>query len=84
MKKSGGYSGPVLHYAIALGAEIAHARDIVYCDDLDLTREAAFEPIGVSCRICERLTCPQRSVPPLNRAISIDSDDRRLVPYAIR
>lgn len=84
VKKSGGYSGPVLHYAIALGAEIAHARDIVYCDDLDLTREAAFEPIGVSCRICERLTCPQRSVPPLNRAISIDSDDRRLVPYAIR
>jgi hypothetical protein len=84
IKKSGGYSGPVLHYAIALGTEIAHARDIVYCDDLDLAREAAFEPIGVSCRICERLTCPQRSVPPLNRAISIDRDDRRLIPYQIR
>lgn len=84
IKKSGGYSGPVLHYAIALGTEIAHARDIVYCDDLDLAREAAFEPIGVSCRICERLTCPQRSVPPLNRAISIDSNDRRLIPYEIR
>ena len=70
-------------YAV-IGTEIAHARDIVYCDDLDLAREAAFEPIGVSCRICERLTCPQRSVPPLNRAISIDSNDRRLIPYEIR
>lgn len=84
VKKSGGYGGPVLHYAIALGAEIAHARDIVYCDGLDLARDAAFEPIGISCRICERLTCAQRSVPPLNRAISIDSDHRRLVPYEIR
>ncbi|WP_349360194.1 short-chain fatty acyl-CoA regulator family protein [Stappia sp.] len=84
VKKSGGFSGPVLHYAIALGTEIAHAREIVYCDDLDVTRDAAFEPIGISCRICERLTCPQRSVPPLNRPISIDSNKRGLVPYAIR
>jgi len=84
VKKSGGYGGPVLHYAIALGTEISHARDIVYCDGLDLARDAAFDPIGISCRICERLTCAQRSVPPLNRAISIDSDHRRLVPYEIR
>ncbi|MBA4610993.1 DUF2083 domain-containing protein [Stappia taiwanensis] len=84
IKKSGGYSGPVLHYAITLGADIAHARDIIYCDDLDLTRAAAFEPIGISCRICERLTCPQRSMPPLNRAIAIDPNDRRLIPYEIR
>ena len=70
-------------YAIALGCQVAHAPDLVYADGLDVGRPAAFEPIGISCRICERLDCHQRSVPPLERRLSINPDRREILPYRI-
>jgi XRE family transcriptional regulator, fatty acid utilization regulator len=80
-KPGGAWGAPVRRFAIGLGCEIAHARALVYADDLDLTR--GFEPIGISCRICERTACHQRSVPPLERALRIDPDRRGLLPYEI-
>ncbi len=80
-KPGGSYHAPVRRYAIGLGCEVQHARDLVYADDLDLTRR--FEPIGISCRICERRDCHQRSVPPLERQLTIDPDRRGLLPYEI-
>lgn len=82
-KRGGGFRGPVRRYAYALGCEVEHAGRLVYADDLDLTREAAFEPIGVSCRICERRQCPQRSVPPIAAGIAVTPDHREIVPYEI-
>ena len=81
-KRSGGYNGITRRYAYALGCEISHAGRLVYGGDIDLAR-AVFDPIGVSCRICERRTCPQRSVPPLAASITIDADRRAIVPYQI-
>lgn len=81
-KRSGGFRDPVQRYALALGCEIRHAPDLVYADDLDLQRDAAFEPIGVSCRICDRRTCHQRAVPPLKRKLVVRQDQRNLVPYS--
>lgn len=81
-KRSGGYHGTVRRYAYALGCEASHAARTVYGADTDLAR-VSFDPIGISCRICERRTCPQRSVPPLAAAISVPPDRRSIVPYEI-
>jgi hypothetical protein len=44
---------------------------------------AAFEPIGVSCRICERRDCHQRAVPPLERGLAVENDRRGALPYRV-
>lgn len=82
-KTGGRFGAPVRRYAIALGCEIKHAEQLVYADGMDITRTEAFEPIGISCRICERKTCHQRSVPPLERQLSVDPDTRGLLPYTV-
>lgn len=82
-KGGGGFRSPQRRYAIAVGCEVAHAGDFVYADDLDLSNRAAFDPIGISCRICERLNCLQRAVPPLNRRLTVDHDFRAALPYSI-
>ncbi len=81
-KRIGGYRGTVRRYAYALGCEVSHAGRLVYADDLDPAR-APFDPIGISCRICERRNCPQRAVPPLAAGISVPLDRRSIVPYEI-
>ncbi|WP_299656433.1 short-chain fatty acyl-CoA regulator family protein [uncultured Tateyamaria sp.] len=84
VSKSGGrFGAPVRRYAIALGCEVTHASELVYADGMDITRAEAFEPIGISCRICERKTCHQRSVPPLERQLSVDPDTRGVLPYTV-
>ncbi|MCY1127340.1 short-chain fatty acyl-CoA regulator family protein [Frigidibacter sp. RF13] len=82
-KPGGSFNAPVRRYAIALGCEVSHAKGLVYADDLDLTNARAYEPIGISCRICERQNCHQRSVPPLERKLKIDPDRRGLLPYDV-
>ncbi|MBV1897433.1 MAG: DUF2083 domain-containing protein [Rhodobacteraceae bacterium] len=82
-KSSGSYGAPVRRYAIALGCEVRHAGSLVYGDNLDVTKASAFEPIGISCRICERKTCHQRSVPPLERRLTINTDQRGVLPYQV-
>ncbi|WP_127900871.1 helix-turn-helix domain-containing protein [Solirhodobacter olei] len=80
-KPGGSFHARTRRYAIGLGCEIAHARELVYSDGLDLG--GGFEPIGISCRICERPDCHQRSVPPLERRLRIEADRRGLLPYEI-
>jgi len=80
-KPGGAFLAPVRRYAIGLGCEITHASSLVYSDGLDL--KGRFEPIGISCRICERRDCHQRSVPPLERRLRVDPDRRGLLPYDI-
>jgi predicted transcriptional regulator/transcriptional regulator with XRE-family HTH domain len=80
-KPGGAFLAPVRRYAIGLGCEVAHASSLVYSDGLDL--KGRFEPIGISCRICERQDCHQRSVPPLERRLRVDPDKRGVLPYLI-
>lgn len=80
-KPAGAFLAPVRRYAICLGCEVRHAHELVYSDGLDL--KGRFEPIGISCRICERRDCHQRSVPPLERRLRVDPDRRGLLPYEI-
>ncbi|KMW56104.1 Transcriptional regulator, XRE family [Candidatus Rhodobacter oscarellae] len=82
-KPGGSFKAPIRRYAIGLGCEIAHADKLVYADDLDVSNLSAFEPIGISCRICERQGCHQRSVPPLERRLQVDTNTRGVLPYEI-
>ncbi|NJM81651.1 MAG: DUF2083 domain-containing protein [Tabrizicola sp.] len=80
-KPAGAFLAPVRRYAIGLGCEVQHAAALVYSDGLDL--KGRFEPIGISCRICERPECHQRSVPPLEGRLRVTPDRRDLLPYQI-
>ena len=82
-KPGGSFGAPVRRFAIALGCEVRHADKLVYADSLDVTKASAFEPIGISCRICERTDCHQRSVPPLEKRLSIHPERRDVLPYSL-
>ncbi|MGR3290428.1 MAG: helix-turn-helix domain-containing protein [Paracoccaceae bacterium] len=82
-KSGGSYRAPVRRYAVGLGCEVQHASRLVYADDMDVTKPQAFEPIGISCRICERKNCHQRSVPPLESRLSVNHNRRGVQPYQI-
>ena len=82
-KPGGAWGAPTRRFAIGLGCEIKHAHALIYADHM-LTDDAdAFEPIGISCRICERRNCHQRSVPPLERQLRVDPNRRDTLPYAV-
>ncbi len=83
-KQGGSFQAPVQRFAIALGCEVRHASALVYADGLDIANANAFEPIGISCRICERSSCHQRSVPPLERRLKINTHERGVLPYEVR
>ena len=82
-KSAGRYGAPIRRFAIALGCEQRHAGQLVYADGLDMSRDSAFEPIGISCRICDRKNCHQRAVPPLERKLVVDPDRRDVLPYRV-
>nr|WSW41896.1 short-chain fatty acyl-CoA regulator family protein [Streptomyces sp. NBC_01001] len=79
----GGWGEPGKTFAIGLGCEIRHASRLVYSDGLDLDNTSADTPIGMGCRICERLECPQRAVPPLGRPLAVDENSSTFVPYRV-
>ncbi|MFQ6854915.1 short-chain fatty acyl-CoA regulator family protein [Streptomyces sp. 35M1] len=80
----GGWGEPGKTFAIGLGCEIRHAGRLVYSDGLDLDNASAATPIGMGCRICERLDCPQRAVPPLGQPLAIDENSSTFVPYPVK
>ena len=83
-KSGGSFRAPVQRFAIGLGCEVTHAGAMVYADDMDIQKAEAFEPIGISCRICPRINCHQRAVPPLERDLNIDPNLRGILPYTIK
>jgi len=82
-KSGGSYNAPVRRYAIGLGCEVKHADAVVYADHMNTNTPEAYEPIGISCRICDRKNWHQRAVPPLERQLRVDPDVRGMLPYQI-
>ncbi|MFB2552826.1 helix-turn-helix domain-containing protein [Ensifer soli] len=72
------------HYALALGCEISYAGEFVYAEGMDLANRAAYAPIGISCRICDRTDCESRAVPPLKSRLVVAHDRRGILPYALK
>lgn len=69
--------------AIGLGVPLAHAREIVYADGLNLDDPQIITPIGVSCRTCPRADCSDRAMPALSQRLQIDENKRGLSTYSI-
>jgi len=82
-KPSGGFKDPNRRYALALGCEVKYIDQFVYGAQLDPSSRDVFEPIGVSCRICERADCVQRAAPPLKGVLQVDQNVRRIIPYEL-
>lgn len=77
----GGFRAQRKHFAIGLGCDLAHARELVYADGLDLAPAAQAVPIGPGCRVCPREHCVQRAFPPAGKTLVADSDRESLVSY---
>jgi predicted transcriptional regulator/DNA-binding XRE family transcriptional regulator len=80
-KAGGGYHVPQSRFAIGLGCEISHARELVYADGVDLEHPRTIVPIGPGCRLCERLDCRQRAFPPIRHQPAVDENVRGLSAY---
>lgn len=80
-KGGGGHRTPQTQLAIGLGCHVEHAQELVYSDGIDLSNLDAAVPIGISCRICERMDCLQRAFPPLRQQLDIDINRRGLTFY---
>ncbi len=72
----GGFHAPEVLYAIELGCELEHAHRLVYAEGIDLERPAGVVPVGLTCRLCERLDCPARAFPSIQRPLTVDENVR--------
>lgn len=82
-KGMGGFAARRTAYVLAFGCEISYAEHFVYADDLRIGDRSVFEPIGISCRLCERSNCASRAMPPIRGRIEVDQDKRDAIPYRL-
>lgn len=68
-------------FAIGLGCELRHARELVYADGIDLSSERRVVPIGPGCRVCPRENCAQRAFPPAGKALVTELHRETLASY---
>jgi len=71
-----GYGMPQSHYAVSIGCEVSDARRMVYSDGIDIDHADTAVPVGVACRLCERLDCAQRAAPPPPQAAAVPQSGR--------
>ncbi|MFO0583795.1 MAG: short-chain fatty acyl-CoA regulator family protein [Anaeromyxobacter sp.] len=81
-RESGGFHAPRSLVAIAMGCEASRARELVYADGVDLDSREAVVPVGVTCRLCERMDCEQRAFPPLQHPLEVNANVRGASFYA--
>ncbi|THF65443.1 ImmA/IrrE family metallo-endopeptidase [Pseudothauera nasutitermitis] len=77
----GGWRTPRKSFAIGLGCELPHARELVYADGLDLAAPREVVPIGPGCRVCPRADCVQRAFPPAGKPLETSVDAEFLGAY---
>ncbi len=80
-KGGGGHRVLPSTYAVELGCEVGLARELVYADGISLEYEGATVPIGVGCRVCDRVACRQRAFPQLHHRLDVDVNVRGLSAY---
>jgi len=78
----GGYHVPHSVQSIGMGCEARYARELVYADGIDLENLDAAVPVGVTCRLCERLDCEQRAFPSMQHPLHVDENVRGVSFYA--
>ena len=55
---------------------------LVYADGVDLASKQAAIPVGITCRLCERMDCAQRAFPAVQAPLQVDENRRGLSFYA--
>lgn len=70
------HNAPRRHLSIGLGCHVAHAKQMVYSDGIDVSNPAQSIPIGVGCRICPRPDCEQRAHPLADHRFTPDDSER--------
>ena len=81
-KESGGFHAPRTLLAIGIGCEVGHARKLVYADGVDLESGRAVVPVGLTCRLCERMDCEQRAFPPIQHPLKVQENVRGVSFFA--
>ena len=81
-KDSGGWHAQQPVQAIGLGCQMAYAKELVYSDGLDVGNAEAYVPVGVTCRVCDRVDCDQRVLPSLKYPLEVNENVRKLSLYA--
>ncbi|MGI9361465.1 MAG: helix-turn-helix domain-containing protein [Parasphingorhabdus sp.] len=76
-----GAAGYTPEFAIGLGLPADLAATLYHARGVDLSADNA-TPIGLGCSSCTREQCPQRSMPPKNRALKLDERESGLTPYS--
>jgi XRE family transcriptional regulator, fatty acid utilization regulator len=79
----GGFDEPRVARAVALGCAAEHADRLIYARSAATPRPDAATPIGVTCRLCQRIECRARAAPPIGRQLLPDEHHRGRVPYAL-
>jgi predicted transcriptional regulator len=77
----GGFKAPRKLFAIGLGCELNHARELIYADGIDLATPRELAHIGSGCRVCPRNDCVQRAFPPAGKRLQSDRDSESLISY---
>lgn len=81
-RHAGDYRAPNVLHSVGLGCDLESARRLVYADGVDLANAAAAVPIGITCRLCERMDCQARAFPPLHAPLTVDANVRAVSFFA--
>jgi predicted transcriptional regulator/transcriptional regulator with XRE-family HTH domain len=81
-KDSGGFHAQHAVQAIALGCEVGYAREMIYSDGIDLGNLDVATPVGVTCRLCDRVDCEQRAFPSIRHPLQVDENVRAASLYS--
>jgi len=81
-KTVGGWHAPQTMHAVGLGCDVEHAHQLVYANGIDLGHRGAMVPVGLTCRLCERLDCEQRAFPALQHPLQVNENVRGIAFYA--
>jgi len=81
-KHRGGFHAPEILYAIEMGCDLESARQLVYADGMDLSNPGGVIPVGITCRLCERLDCGARAFPSMHEPLKIDENVRGISFFA--
>ena len=81
-RHAGDYHAPPVLHSVGIGCALADARRLVYADGVELAGPTAGVPIGVTCRLCERVDCHARAFPPMRAVLRVEEDVRGVSFYA--
>lgn len=81
-RHAGTYRAPQVVHAVGMGCDLEAARRLVYADGIDLQNVEAAVPIGITCRLCERMDCQARAFPPVHAPLRLSEHVRGVSFFA--